>query len=186
MDKALIDLTGHSDATASPDASDDEDLRHAIALSLEVPETIPKSVAEESMSIGNAPLQPQANPNTLNGILSFDPKKQEQERLARLKRKRDRTVPPPPLARQSMSAGKRLTEGVGVSTNINILPFPACSSPAVAGNHALSTSVTSTLPPSALHYPKGVVKQTWAFGHQRTGSDIKIEEVLQSSTLQTA
>jgi hypothetical protein len=186
MDKALIDLTGDSDATASPDASDDEDLRRAIALSLELPETILKSAAEESTRIGNAPLQPQANPNTLNGILGFDRKKQEQERLARLKRKRDRTVSPPPLARQPMSSGRRLTDGIAGSTSNDTLALPAWSSPAVAGNHALSRSVTSTLPPSALHYPKGVVKQTWAFGHQRTGNDIKIEEVLQSSTLKTA
>src|SRR5277367_2479699 len=67
MDKTPIDLTGDSDTTVSPDASDDEDLRRAIALSLELPETIPKHPAEESTSTGNAPLQPQANPNTLSG-----------------------------------------------------------------------------------------------------------------------
>src|SRR6202034_2126931 len=88
MEKAPIDLTGGSDTTASPDASDDEDLRRAIALSLELPETIPKSPTEESTNTGNAPLQPQANHNTLSGILGFDRKKQEQERLVRLKRKR--------------------------------------------------------------------------------------------------
>ena len=182
MDKAPIDLTGDSDTTASPDASDDEDLRRAIALSLELPETISKRPAEESTSTGNAALQPQANPNTLSGILGFDRRKQEQERLARLKRKRDGTVSPPPLARQCMSSA----DGVASSTSNAILALPASSSPTVAGNHALSTSITSTLPPSALHYPKGIVKQTWAFGHQRTGNDIKIEEVLQSSTLNTA
>src|SRR5579859_522135 len=85
MDKAPIDLTGDSDTTASPDASDDEDLRRAIALSLELPETIPKSSTEESTKTGNPPLQPQTNLNTLGGILGIDRKKQEQERLARLK-----------------------------------------------------------------------------------------------------
>jgi hypothetical protein len=186
MNKASIDLTGDSDTTASPDANDDEDLRRAIALSLELPETISKRPAEESTSTGHASLQPQANPNTLTGILGFDRKKQEQERLARLKRKRDETVSPPPLARQCMSSVGPLADGVVSSTNNAILALPASSSPAVAGSHALSTSITSTLPPSALHYPKGIVKQTWAFGHQRTGNNIKIEEVLQPSTLQTA
>src|SRR5271155_3625717 len=125
MDKAPIDLTGDSDTTASPDASDDEDLRRAIALSLELPETIPKRPAEESTNTGNAPLQPQANPNTLSGILGFDRKKQEQEPLARLKRKRDGTVSPPPLARQCMSSA----DGVASSTSNAILALPASSSP---------------------------------------------------------
>jgi hypothetical protein len=186
MERALIDLTGGSDTTASPDASDDEDLRRAIALSLELPEAIPKSPTEESTNTGDAPLQPQANPNTLSGILGLDRKKQEQERLARLKRKRDGTVSPPPLARQPMSSAGPFADGVASSTSKAILTLPASSSPAISGNPVPSASITSTLPPSALHYPKGVVKQTWAFGHQRTGNDIKIEEVLQSSALQTA
>lgn len=37
-----------------------------------------------------------------------------------------------------------------------------------------------------LQYPKGVVKKTWAFGHARTGNDIKLEEVLEAQTLKTA
>lgn len=37
-----------------------------------------------------------------------------------------------------------------------------------------------------VNYPRGVVKKTWAFGHERTGNDIKLEEVLESKTLKTA
>ncbi|KAH0112742.1 phospholipase D/nuclease, partial [Aureobasidium melanogenum] len=38
---------------------------------------------------------------------------------------------------------------------------------------------------SSLQYPRGTVKKTWAFGHARA-NDIKIEEVLEKSTLRTA
>ncbi|KAI5205244.1 phospholipase D/nuclease [Aureobasidium subglaciale] len=41
-------------------------------------------------------------------------------------------------------------------------------------------------PPGNCHYPRGVIKRTWAFGHARTETDIKIEEVLEKSTLRTA
>jgi hypothetical protein len=39
---------------------------------------------------------------------------------------------------------------------------------------------------SGLQYPDGVVKKTWAFGYDRNGDDIKIEEVLQKSDLEVA
>ncbi|KAG9633244.1 phospholipase D/nuclease, partial [Aureobasidium melanogenum] len=38
---------------------------------------------------------------------------------------------------------------------------------------------------SSLQYPRGTVRKTWAFGHARA-NDIKIEEVLEKSTLRTA
>ena len=37
-----------------------------------------------------------------------------------------------------------------------------------------------------LQYPRGIVMKTWAFGHTRSTNDIKIEEVLEKSTLRTA
>ncbi|KAH8799021.1 hypothetical protein F5882DRAFT_348765 [Hyaloscypha sp. PMI_1271] len=39
---------------------------------------------------------------------------------------------------------------------------------------------------SGIQYPDGTVKKTWAFGYDRKGDDIKIEEVLQSSDLELA
>ena len=36
---------------------------------------------------------------------------------------------------------------------------------------------------SNLQYPNGVVKQTWAFGHARSSTDIKIEEMMFNSKL---
>jgi hypothetical protein len=183
MDKTGIDLTGDSDATASPDVSDDEDLRRAIALSLEAnPSEL--SQANIHSAVSSVPQQPQVNSNTLSAFLGIDRKKQEQERLARLKRKRDGTVSPPQLARarRPMANGVAGT-GIAKQTDAVMLPLSTSSNPIDAGGQA---SFTSTPLNSRLQYPNGVVKQTWAFGHPRSGNDIKIEEVLQSSTLQAA
>lgn len=43
-----------------------------------------------------------------------------------------------------------------------------------------------TLPAGAIKYPNGVVKKTWAFGHARDAHDIKLEEVLEATSLRTA
>ncbi|EME85501.1 uncharacterized protein MYCFIDRAFT_133255 [Pseudocercospora fijiensis CIRAD86] len=46
--------------------------------------------------------------------------------------------------------------------------------------------ITEFSPPASLQYPNGAVKKTWAFGHERTGHDIKLEEVLEPSSVRTA
>ena len=170
MDRAAIDLVDNSDATASPDVSDDEDLRRAIALSLES-EAVASSPTKPSGNISISPQQPQVSSNIITGILGIDRKKQEADRLSRLKRKRDGTVSPPRLTREPLS-GRPVTNGSAPPTK------KAFADPHVAP--------ISTPPNSTLQYPNGVVKQTWAVGHPRNGLDIKIEEVLQSTSLQAA
>lgn len=48
------------------------------------------------------------------------------------------------------------------------------------------TDTTDMTASSPLRFPHGVVKKTWAFGHARTGNEIKIEEVLEKTTLKSA
>jgi hypothetical protein len=183
MDKTVIDLIDDSDSTDSPAASDDEDLRRAIALSLEA-ETTEGSPANVDSNISSASQQPQVSSNTLSGILGIDRKKQEQERLARLKRKRNGTVSPPQLARARQRVAEQVLRNVIANpTDTAVLPLPKSSNPTNSDRHALPTATPLN---SELQYPDGVVKQTWAFGHTRTGNDIKIEEILQSSNLQAA
>lgn len=45
---------------------------------------------------------------------------------------------------------------------------------------------TSPAASTGIQYPRGVIKKTWVLGYPRTGTDIKIEEVLQKNTLKTA
>jgi Tyrosyl-DNA phosphodiesterase len=181
MDKAVVDLTNDSDATASPDASDDEDLRRAIAPSLEADATGQSSPNGDCI-ISSGPKQPQFSSSTLNGFLGIDRKKQEQERLARLKRKRERNVSPPQLTRKPFSS-RLVTNDVAPSTNNVTLPSSASSNPTSADRYM---PISFTPQSSTLQYPTGIVKQTWVFGHPRSTRDIKIEEVLQPSSLQAA
>lgn len=83
---------------------------------------------------------------------------------AGMKRKRDGTVSPPALSSQS-----RMT----AVTRDDIKPENPQPRPIAASRPDLK-------------YPAGVVLKTWAFGHERTGNDIKIEEVLEKRTLRTA
>lgn len=182
-----IELSDDSDVTASPDASDDEDLRRAIALSLET-DAKGQVSADVDVIINTSPKQSHASSNTLIGFLGIDRKKQEQERLARLKRKRDGTVSPPQVTRKPF-AGPLAPKSIDYST-LNVASASASTSASSVSLNPTSASQykppTSTPQSSTLQYPHGVVKQTWAFGHARSGRDIKIEEVLQPSTLKSA
>jgi len=93
------------------------------------------------------------------GILGLNRKEMEEQRLAR---KRNASISPPPARRKRFSP-----EDVKVDT----------------GKRAASTQ--SSLEGSDTQYPNGVVKKTWAFGFPRE-QDIKIEEVLQKTDLQLA
>ncbi|KAG8676709.1 hypothetical protein FPOAC1_002716 [Fusarium poae] len=143
------------------DMDEDEALRYAIALSLqeqELPDEQSSKIPCASSSTSRR------NGDGLSGaglgLLSFDRKKMEEERLQRLaKRRRSLTeedvveVPPP----------KRMT--------------PSVEPP---------RTVAGSLPASLLPYPKGAIKRTWAYGYPRTSEDIKIEEVLQKDKLELA
>ncbi|KAL2134218.1 hypothetical protein VTI74DRAFT_723 [Chaetomium olivicolor] len=131
--------------------------------------------------------------------LGLDRKKMEEERLARLnKRKvseqagssdsrptqRPRTAAEPSLSLTcSTSSMKPSPSAPSSLSSIISPPSRAGQAPSAATTPAPSTS---TSPPLRLPFPKGVVKNTWAFGHPRRGDDIKIEEVLQKHHLQLA
>ncbi|EQL01599.1 ubiquitin interaction domain-containing protein [Ophiocordyceps sinensis CO18] len=135
------------------DADDDEALRVAIAMSLQDQ----PSPATRASATNKSPA-PQRPPQseTSFSLLSLDRRGMEEERLARMARKRARSpsdddvVEVPPPRKKSMPAPRRLDE----------------------------TCTDSTLP-----YPNGTVKRTWVRGYPRTGDDIKIEEVLQKDKL---
>lgn len=119
------------------ESSEDEDLKAAIALSLESaddnatkPETVKEDIKDTLKSLGEA-------------------------RLARAAANRkERSISPP---RSSRKAPK------------------------------LETTIPENRKQAEpLQYPKGVVKKTWAFGHERKGNDVKLEEVLEAPTLRTA
>lgn len=157
-------------------ASDDEDeeMRHAIALSLQDsnadPGTLEATVshppeyafAEASQQNKRTQCRTENASSTSasskpSGLFGLDRKAMEEERLARLGKRKRSASPERP--------SKLITKTPGVS-NADEKSRTSCNGP-------------------NLKYPKGTVKRTWAFKHPRT-DDIKIEEVLQASTVNIA
>lgn len=184
------------------DAEDEEELRHALALSLQefdsmAPDSFPKetidltansdgssTVSEDdhknNVAKASPPQGSDSNSKTSYQLPSFlsDRRGQEQERLERLKRKRDGAVSPPSLTREVKST--KLDHGP-VSSAFADGARKNQKDPQTSADHPDPTSSTA----AGLQYPFGVVKQTWAYGSPRH-QDIKIEEVLQQHTLESA
>ncbi|QSS50397.1 tyrosyl-DNA phosphodiesterase domain-containing protein [Histoplasma capsulatum var. duboisii H88] len=206
-----VDLTVDSDssqsdpqrpaivATTAPKEGDDEsdaELEEAIKLSLMSHGSSGNADAEGDQPSGlaegcgraskeDAPISTSSNP--LAGILGIDRKKMEEERLARLNRKRKASSTPGSPALKHASIMMKC-EDVPASAAVPG-PHPRANAPRVSGNEMINIGTSShpmPLPSTPLQFPKGVVKKTWAFGYGRTGDDIKFEEVVQKSDLELA
>jgi hypothetical protein len=119
----------------------------------------------------DVPPQPASVKAPINALaaLGINRKQMEEERLARLKKRKapeSGHIEPPPSQRPRLDSP--VTRYV-----VEVCP----ESDAVHQPHA---------PPVALPFPKGVVKKTWCRGCPRTGDDITIEEVLQKDQLELA
>ncbi|PWY80966.1 phospholipase D/nuclease [Aspergillus sclerotioniger CBS 115572] len=113
------------------------------------------------------------------GILGLDRRQMEEERLARLaKRKAQDTT----LADQRPTKQSRTNSASKTSVSE---PKRATRYVTTSPSQAGSSSSTPSSSPS-IQFPEGVVKKTWAFGSLRQGDDIKIGEVFQKSDLQLA
>lgn len=199
--------------------SDDEDLKRAIAMSLASlpgkeysnPTTATNNNTATSEVKGVIDLTesppPKIAPSFLGGL---DRKAMEAERLARLSRKRERSISPPPLGSRKVQKVEESTVSLpsgavlkSFSTVVNQDQVKRKSEIANAANQRLKVAAPPTSikqePSSSFHvkeeklsllgslkYPNGVVKKTWVFGFPRTGNDIKLEEVLEPQTLRTA
>lgn len=170
------------DHTADDDS--DEDLRRAIAMSLEGAQ----HDAEVSDHQGpQAPPKPVEIPEPATpkpqGIFGTDRKQMEQERLARLAKRKAGSSPPT----QPSPKASRLTEPNTRLTGRVLSPRPP-SNTHVSSNFTANDS-TSGVQPTArpvMQYPLGVVKKTHVVGKPRAGNDITIEEVFQREDLNVA
>lgn len=107
------------------------------------------------------------------GILGLDRRKMEQERLARLgqRPRTTKSISPPPISRDSeRTAKRRKVEHSSGATS-------ATPDPAITGDYKIE--------PTALRFPNGVIKRTWARSRLRS-NDVTIEEVLQRDKLRKA
>lgn len=165
--KSVVGSDTSRDASILENAEDDEDLKLAIALSLQSPVGQGDSSTSEPNSIPpperkeKEKTEPKA---TGNAFLGLDRKKMEEERLARLAKRKA----------QSPAAEQRE------------LKQPCTRSQPDASSVHTDTAMQPVAPTSVsgVQFSVGTVKKTFASGHRRLGDDIKIEEVLQSSDLE--
>lgn len=185
-------------------SEDDEDLKRAIALSLQddIPTAkIPKAgqsageainldsddgeattgdekTTDDRSSPGteqNNGITPAPNPSNTLAFMGIDRKRMEHERLAR---KRKVSISPPPPRKTPKTSTSNPVESPIVGTQ------PATNAAPQISANVQATSKGGISP--ELQFPQGVVKKTWAFGQPRIGDDIKLEEVLQKNDLNLA
>ncbi len=162
-------------------SDDDEDLKRAIALSLQ--DSTTGGTARDAISL-DSDSKTENEPDKITdctetvehslssraglGLLGLDRKQMEQERLSR-KRKLSSISPPP--VRKAVAKAHPM-----------VLPSSLNTEGAMTQDAAVSqaSSGSSSKGPGFL---AGTVKKTWAFGHDRVGDDIKLEEVLQKDDL---
>lgn len=193
--QGTIDLTYSSDSDAKFNSSnsgraisdeDDSELNKAIALSLQSistpspPATTATEEATQAELCCGGIVSDSSRTLGLKGLVGMDRKKDEEARLARLKRKRGHNVSPPRLSNQKISP-------TTLSTDLRtqeIIPA-AQINPSISAQADQINSPPSHKQSPRLEYPRGVIKKTWAFGFERK-EDIKIEEVLRPSQLEAA
>ena len=142
-------------------------------------------------------------------MFGLDRKKMEEERLARLakKRKRDGSISPPPMKREKKVSQEQSEASSAKSYSSTHIPLNDQHSSASVvestHNHDIDLSISCSKPPhdasntetivsipnekSApnLQFPQGIIKRTWSVNQPRH-NDIKIEEVLLKDKLKTA
>jgi hypothetical protein len=155
------EMSSHIDLTQESDG-EDEDLKRAIALSL------------EEANINQSPAQPIENGSlkqvkSSGSMMGIDRKQMEQERLARLKRKRgDEAISPPPLRR---TKSPPVSQAVGPSTT---------------RSSAATTTSTSNYNKPTLEFPNGKILRTWVSSHPDSQRSITFPQLIDAPNLQSA
>ena len=116
----------------------------------------------------------------LNSMLGLNRKAMEEERLLRKRKAASISPSPSHKAPKITSTAPATIDYANAESNSNYLTIPKVD-PA-----PLIQTATNTPDPKGLIFPHGTIKKTWAFRHARVGNDIKIEEILQRSTLTLA
>ena len=168
--------------------SEDEDLRLAIALSMQEQvaaaplrdKNLMRDIVDLTKDLTGVDEQNPATMTSNNvpircGIVGLDRKAMEEERLAR---KRKAPISPP------LRAKNRKTTDGGAQRIHDHPPSPTAEATLLRSNlqlHKLPASRDTTS-----RFSTATVKKTWAFGYPRSDEDIKLEEVLECKDLTMA
>ncbi|KAL4884082.1 tyrosyl-DNA phosphodiesterase-domain-containing protein [Aspergillus karnatakaensis] len=167
---SIVNSDTSRDASVTDDGEDDdEDLKRAIAMSLQEtngklpgPASIPAPLSEEAHA--SEQTESRSTEGGYGGLGGLDRKKMEEERLARLAKRKAEGSP----AIEPREVKQPRTETQHSASSVRVTPTAAPSSTPL------------------IQFPAGTVKKTFASGYRRSEEDIKIEEVLQKSDLELA
>lgn len=214
-----------SDQFLEMNGGDDEDeaLRRAIALSMQGAADSEVAAPEQAKDgqgyidlTSSPPTEPvrvqkkeeTTAPPAASSMMGLDRKRMEEERLARLQKRKaaDSSVAdaaPQPPAKRPAPSGDRPHDRVyrpSLSETTNKAEAARTSRkppethrlddqrerPETQKGRSSIATATAKSEDEALPFPQGIVKKTWAYGVPRNGDDIKIEEVLRAKDLELA
>ena len=139
--------------------------------------------SQSSQTVETATATPSA---TVHNFLGLNRKVMEQERLAR---KRRASISPPPTRKMIKLSSPLPPKGPSPVIDAAVRPNQQPVSIPTQRESTLRTDAIKSIAPKTTGvgpiFLDGVVKKTWAFGHDRD-EDIKIEEVLQATDLKLA
>jgi hypothetical protein len=135
-----------------------------------------------------APQQTTASTTSLSSLAALDRKKMEEERLARLgKRKAPQSEDDAPSGGSRPPQRPRIAAESSPSlASASAAPGEEDKSRRLRDAASTPSLATATSRAGRLSFPHGVVKKTWAYGQPRQGDDIRIQDVLQKDQLELA
>lgn len=115
------------------------------------------------------------------GVLGLDRKKMEEERLARLAKRKADTSSDQRETKQSRTESPKGKRPGTKSPRKSPTPKPE-----LRKEKPKAKSVDTPTPTPCVQFPAGAIKKTWNANARRSGDDIKINEVFQASDLELA
>jgi hypothetical protein len=181
---------------------EDEALRRAIAMSLGESATATAPTTDDNKGLGQGHAQDKVDAHSSSagglamGMLGIDRRKMEEERLARLKKRkagpanidmpfnddRKSDLPPPAAQRPRLMSGLRSLPGESTGSP----GMPQASLPSAISSLNSNFDASKGVSEAGLAYSQGTVRRTRALGYARRDDDITIEEVLQKDALELA
>ncbi|KGO65926.1 Tyrosyl-DNA phosphodiesterase [Penicillium italicum] len=196
-DSDIEEVFPKSKSVVSSETEDDheqEQLQRALAMSMEPNERTktPEQVRAPSIKHASAPHEDSIV--AAGSLLGMNRKQMEEERLARLAKRKadDGSSPPPSQASRKLPRTEPLPVRNSVAPRNPFQSAPQASTPRVRSRTEVCRQAASNAPNvniqptsrSVAQWPLGTVKKTHLAGFPRSGNEITIEEVIQRDDLE--
>ncbi|CAG8896541.1 unnamed protein product [Penicillium egyptiacum] len=191
-DSDIEEVFPKSKSVVSSESEDDEQLQRALAMSMEPNEET--KAPEDPQPIKHATAPHEVSVPSAVSLLSMNRKQMEEERLARLAKRKADDTSSPPTAQVSRKIPRThpLPERHPINARGPFQSGPQASTARVRSRTEVcrqfaSNATNINIQPtsrSVAQWPLGAVKKTHITGFPRTGSEITIEEVIQRDDLE--